>query len=208
MLDHDQAAGAVSHFHGPLFALLYALILLFMREGTRLTRIPCRCFNTKPPHICNPPTPDPRSQSNLIVLVTNTCASYYDPSNTIGACNQKKGSKDALGSATVVDLCMDTDAAKAWWNSDTKAGLNVATIQQVDCKSWPGTIGPKASWLHDGYKGGPGLLDPGKKGGASVEEGGEEVVEASGRDVVEAEEREREVERAMVEWRKVRVLSQ
>ena len=94
------------------------------------------CYNTKPPHICpSPDNVDDRSQDGLIVLVTNTCAPYYDPSNLLGACNQKDGSKDALGSSTVVDLCMDTDAAKAWWNS-TRAGLNVATVQQVDCKSW------------------------------------------------------------------------
>ena len=113
-----------------------------------------------PPTICPQPNVDPASESGLIVLVTNTCAPYYSPTNTVQACNQQNGSKDALGSDTVVDLCMDTDAAQAWWNSTTQAGMNVATIQRVNCSSWPGHMGPQASWLNGGYTGGPGYLPP------------------------------------------------
>ncbi|KAG8528415.1 uncharacterized protein KY384_007333 [Bacidia gigantensis] len=121
------------------------------------------CYDTKPPHICpGPDDVDTRSQSGLIVLVTNTCAPDTNPDdgNTIRQCNQENGSKDGLGSDTVVDLCMDTDAAQAWWNSTTNAGLNVATVQQVDCSSWPGQMGPQASWLNGGYKGCPGCVAP------------------------------------------------
>ncbi|KAI4161909.1 MAG: hypothetical protein LQ342_004475 [Letrouitia transgressa] len=119
------------------------------------------CYTSNaPPKICpGPNNVDERSQSGLIVLVTNTCAPSNNPSDTLKVCNQKNWSKDGLGSSTVVDLCMDTDAAKAWWNSN-KAGLNVATIQRVNCSNWPGTMGAEADWFvkYGNYKGGPGYL--------------------------------------------------
>lgn len=82
----------------------------------------------------------------ITVMITNTCAP--DKSKPGFQCNQQASApKDMYGSVTVVDLCVDTGAPKALWGeSGAKGGLALATITQVDCQGWEGSVGPFADW--------------------------------------------------------------
>ena len=85
----------------------------------------------------------------MVVLVNNACApgaDQYQP-GAIGQCAQEThglGATDRLGSETVLDLCVETEAVMRMWNS-TKPGLVVANLVGVPCSEWSGTI-RKVAW--------------------------------------------------------------
>lgn len=87
-------------------------------------------------------------------MIGNTCAK--DPSKPTGAsdgfqCNQDaENPVDKLGSVTVVDLCVDTEAPAAFrghhFSAGQTGGLAVANLMQVDCDEWDGSLDRFSSW--------------------------------------------------------------
>lgn len=100
----------------------------------------------------------------LVVIISNTCA----PNKHIPGfqCNQNAGEpRDRFGSVTVVDLCQDTVAARAFWGGGP--GLATATITQVPCEQWKGQVSKFSGWSR--YKKSPNgkgvvLKNPGGRG--------------------------------------------
>ena len=78
----------------------------------------------------------------MVVLINNSCAPGADQEKpgAIGQCTQTNANpKDKLGSASVLDLCSETNAVPMFFGS-SKPGLAVADVEQVDCSQWSGTI--------------------------------------------------------------------
>ncbi|KAL6714812.1 hypothetical protein ACLMJK_007072 [Lecanora helva] len=97
----------------------------------------------------------------IVVMVDNTCGK--DPSKPTGRengfqCNQNAAQpQDRFGSVTVVDLCHDTGAPEAFWGrtfDGTTGGLAVATIEEVDCESWEGSLDRFSDWTKYQLRGG------------------------------------------------------
>ncbi|MCJ1467587.1 hypothetical protein MMC07_006212 [Pseudocyphellaria aurata] len=79
----------------------------------------------------------------LVVIINNTCAP--DKKKPGFQCNQNAGEpRDRFGSVTVIDLCQDTGAARAFWGNGP--GLATATITQVSCEEWKGQVGRISGW--------------------------------------------------------------
>ena len=90
----------------------------------------------------------------IVVMIDNTCGK--DPSKPTGGkdgfqCNQNAQQPvDGHGSVTVIDLCHDTGAPEAFWGRQfppgQTGGLAVATIEQVSCEDWQGSLDRFADW--------------------------------------------------------------
>ena len=80
--------------------------------------------------------------NGMVVLINNSCApgkDQYGPGE-IGQCTQTNAnSVDKLGSHSVLDLCSETNAVQMFFGSP-KPGLAVATVEEVDCSEWSGTV--------------------------------------------------------------------
>ena len=85
--------------------------------------------------------PQASTKDGMVVMINNSCApgqDQYRP-GAVGQCTQTTSKpQDGLGSATVLDLCKDTDAVQQFFGNPNP-GMSVADVEEVDCSEWSGT---------------------------------------------------------------------